>query len=125
MVAVTYEEERGLRERHQAPAGYQLSVSRTIDAPAEGLFRAWSDDGARAGWLPHPDLTVRRSTAPRSLRLAWGDGSAVDVNIYPRGEDRSRVVVDHRRLGDAHKVALMKEFWADALDALTQATEGK
>ena len=29
MVAVGYEQERGLREKHQTPAGYQVSASKT------------------------------------------------------------------------------------------------
>jgi 3-methyladenine DNA glycosylase/8-oxoguanine DNA glycosylase len=32
MVAVTYEQARGLRDKHQKPEGYEISVSRTIDA---------------------------------------------------------------------------------------------
>jgi len=124
LVAVAYEQERGMRQRHRIPEGFQLSVSQTVDVPADDLFRAWADQGARARWLPHAEFTIRKATPPSAMRIAWGDGSAVDVSVYPRGNTRSRVVVDHKRLRDAHRVRLMKEFWAAALEALKLEMEG-
>jgi uncharacterized protein YndB with AHSA1/START domain len=123
MVAVAYEQERGLRQKHQTPEGFQLSVSRTVEVPADALFRAWADERARSAWLPDADLTIRRATPPRSLRITWSDGSTVDVSISARGKSRSRVVVDHKRLRDAENVGLMKEYWTAALDTLKQTLE--
>ena len=65
MVAVTYEQARGLREVHEKPSGYEISVSRTVDAPLSKAFKAWTDDKTRkkfckSGWRfrsPH-DLSV-------------------------------------------------------------------
>ncbi len=123
MVAVAYEQERGLRQKHQTPEGFQLSVTRTVEAPADALFRAWADEHARSVWLPNTDLTIRRSTPPRSLRITWSDGGTVDVSVHARGKSRSQVVVDHKRLHDARDVGAMKEYWAGALDALKQTLE--
>jgi len=123
MVAVAYEQERGLRQKHQTPEGFQLSVSKTVEVPADALFRAWADERARSIWLPSADFTIRRATPTRSLRITWADGSTVDVSIHARGKSRSQVVVDHKRLRDAEDVGLMKEYWAAALDALKQTLE--
>ena len=41
MVTVTYEQARGRRERHETPAGYQVSVSRTVGVPLARLYAAW------------------------------------------------------------------------------------
>lgn len=124
MIAVAYEQERGLRERHQTPEGFRVSVSRTIAAPVKSVFGAWADDQARARWVKGADLTIRRSTPHRSIRLTWGDGtSSVDVHIYARGSERSQVVVDHTKLGGADDVARMKAFWSKALDALKRIVE--
>src|SRR5882762_4706979 len=38
MVTVTYEQVRGLRELHQKPAGYSISVSRTVNVPLAKLY---------------------------------------------------------------------------------------
>src|SRR5947208_12337722 len=51
MVAVTYEQARGLREVHEKPSGYEISVSRTVDAPLSKAFKAWTDDKTRKKWL--------------------------------------------------------------------------
>jgi len=123
MVAVTYEQERGLRQKHQTPAGFQLSVSRTVEVPADALFRAWMDEQSRATWLHGAELTIRRASPSKSLRITWSDGSTVEVSISSRGKTRSRMVLDHRRLRDAQAVALMKEYWGSALDALKAMLE--
>src|SRR5262245_45403402 len=47
MVAVGYEQERGLREKHERPEGYQVSRSKTIAAPASAAFSAWYDKRQR------------------------------------------------------------------------------
>lgn len=123
MVAVAYEQERGLRQKHQTPEGFQLSVSRTVEVPADTLFRAWTGEEARSTWLPGAELTIRRATPSKSLRITWSDGSTVDVSISARGKSRSQLVLDHKRLQDAEAVGLMKEYWEGALDALKATLE--
>jgi len=126
MITVAYEQERGLREKHQTPQGFQLSASKTIAAPAAAVFAAWEDGTTRSAWLQTTDLEVRKSTPGKSMRIAWGSATGtVDVNIHSWGNGRSRVVVEHRRLADASEVARMKVFWSEALDALKKLVEGK
>ncbi len=124
MVAVAYEQARGLRQVHQTPEGFQLSVSRTVEVPADALFRAWTDEQARSIWLPGAELTIRRATPSKSLRITWSDGSTVDVSISARGKSRSQLVLDHKRLQDAKVVGRMKEYWTGALDGLKAMLEG-
>src|SRR5205807_9702646 len=53
MVAVTYEQARGLREKHEKPVGYEeISVSRTVEAPIGRVFKAWTDQKTVKKWLP-------------------------------------------------------------------------
>ena len=86
MVTVAYEQERGLRERHQTPEGFLVSASKTIGATLKAVFGAWADDGARPKWLRVKDLTVRRATPGRSMRITWPlGGSSVDINFYAKG----------------------------------------
>ena len=124
MITVAYEQERGLRDKYQTPEGYQISASRTIGADMAAVFAAWSDDKGRAGWLTAKALTVRRATPGKSLRITWGEnGSTVDVNLYARGNNKTQVVVDHRRLAGAEAVREMKAFWTAALDRLKEKLE--
>jgi uncharacterized protein YndB with AHSA1/START domain len=121
MVAVTYEQARGLRDVGEKPSGYEVSVSRTIAAPASKAFKAWTDEKTRKQWLP-ANFTVRKSTTNKTLRLTWADGTDLVVAFYPKGT-KCQVVAQHAKLKDAKAGAKMKKFWADALDRLKESLE--
>jgi uncharacterized protein YndB with AHSA1/START domain len=123
MVTVTYEQARGLREQHQKPEGYEISVSRTIEAPIRKAFKTWTDEKMRKAWLPS-NLTIRKATANKSLRINWEDGkTSVAASFIPKGAGKCQVVAQHSKLPDAKTAAKMKSFWADALDRLKTMIE--
>lgn len=123
MVTVTYEQARGLREKHQKPAGYEVSISRTIGAPVSKAFKAWTDPRIRKQWLP-ANFTIRKATANKSLRISWEDGdTSLAVAFYPKGAGKCQVVAQHAKLPDAKVAARMKTFWAKALDRLKAMIE--
>ncbi|HVS80863.1 MAG TPA: SRPBCC domain-containing protein [Pyrinomonadaceae bacterium] len=123
MVAVTYEQARGLRDKHEKPEGFEISVTRTIDAPLGKAFKAWTDEKIRKHWLP-ANLTIRKATTNKSLRISWEDGkTSLSVNFYPKGDGKSQVVVQHGKIPDAKGAAKMKKFWAQALDRLREVFE--
>src|SRR3989442_10802578 len=41
MVTVTYEQQSGLRAKHERPEGFQISVSRTISVPLTKLYTSF------------------------------------------------------------------------------------
>lgn len=123
MVAVTYEQARGLRDKHEKPQGYEISVSRTINAPIGKAFKAWTDEKTRKKWLP-ANLTIRKATTNKSLRMTWEDGKAsLAVAFLPKGTDKSQVVAQHSKIPDAKGAARMKKFWAEALGRLKEMIE--
>jgi uncharacterized protein YndB with AHSA1/START domain len=118
MVAVTYEQTRGLRGRHEKPGGYQISRSRTIPAPVERLFAAWQDESQREIWLPG-EIGIRKATQNHSLRASWGgERSNLDIRLYPKGAQKTQVTVQHSELPDAEQAEKMKTYWAEALERL-------
>lgn len=123
MVAVTYEQKRGLRELHQKTDGFSASVSRTFAVPVSELFAAWQDARGRAKWLGRRKLTVRKSTADKSMRITWPDDSSVEVNFYAKGDAKSQVAVQHAKLKDKAAVAEKKELWSEALGKLKAILE--
>jgi uncharacterized protein YndB with AHSA1/START domain len=124
MVTVTYEQARGLREKHQKPEGYQISVSRTIKAPLGKLFKSFADEEARKVWLAEEGLTTRTATPNKSIRLTWKDGkSSLEVYFSAKDDGKNQVVVQHSKLPDAKASAKMKAYWAKALDHLRDALE--
>src|SRR5262245_24402010 len=51
MVTVAYEQERGLRAKHQQADGFATGVSRTVGVPVDTLYGAWHNARKRRRWL--------------------------------------------------------------------------
>ena len=124
MVTVEYERERGLRQRHERPDGYQISRSKTLSVPVRNAYEAWSDARTRARWLKDSAFTVRRASAGKSMRITWVDGkTSVEVSFSAKGAGRSQVVVQHSKLADARLAERMKAYWGKSLDRLQETLE--
>lgn len=113
------------------PRGYKLDVSRTLRAPLDAVYAAWSEPASRRAWLELPaapggsaDLVVRRATPLKSMRATWPDGSWLAVTFEARGAERARVNVEHSRLTSPERVAWGKAFWPDQLARLTRWLAG-
>ncbi len=119
MVTVGYEQARGMREKHQRPTGYEISVSKTLSASTAKAYKAWEHEKARRRWLPETPIIIHKATPNKSMRITWTDGQkSVDVSFYPRGNNKSQVVVQHGKLPDAKQAGRMKSFWGEKLDRL-------
>jgi hypothetical protein len=69
-------------------------------------------------------VEVTRSSDGKSLRMKWtAGGSVVDVNFHPKGEERSQVTIEQRKLRDRKAVEKQKGFWSGALDRLKAMLE--
>jgi hypothetical protein len=123
MIAVTYEQARGLRQVHQKPEGFEISVSRTIAAPVGKAFKAWTDEKIRQQWLLQ-NLTIRKATVNKSLRISWGDGdTSLAVAFDPKGANKVQVVAQHGKIPSAKTASALKIFWSKALDRLKEVLE--
>jgi uncharacterized protein YndB with AHSA1/START domain len=124
MVTVTYEQARGLRDKHQKPSGYEISVSRTLNAPLTKVFKAFTDEKVRARWLPEDGLSIRKAIPNKSLRLTWIDGkTSVAVSFVGKTDGKSQVAVQHSKLASAAASTKMKAYWGQALERLRASLE--
>jgi uncharacterized protein YndB with AHSA1/START domain len=128
MIAVGYEQARGLRDRHQKPDGYSVSGSKTLDVPLREAYAAWATLPARRRWLgKDAGFTVRKATPNKSMRITWPDGrdgsSSVSVNFYAKGPSKSSVQLQHDKLPDAKAAARCKVYWKIALARLAAALQ--
>ncbi len=148
MVTVQYEREQGLRDKHQKPDGYSISVSRLVAASAPKAFDAlsrpadlsrWFTRGARAnvevgGSYSNGDGDRGRFLAvarPRRLRMTWENekhapGSIVEFAITTASGakgPRARVEATHSRLATKRDAEKMKAAWSWALDSLRSYLE--
>lgn len=120
MVTVTYEQERGLREKHERTDGYSVSASKTYKVPVGVLYKNWSDEKLRRQWLKDK-FTVRRATANKSMRITWTDNTSVEVNFYAKGSTKSQAAVQHGKLASSAQVERTRVRWKAALERLSAA----
>jgi hypothetical protein len=124
MVTVGYEQAKGLRDKHQKTDGYSMSATKTINVSAAKAFAAFHDTRTRKKWLAEP-ITIRKATPAKSLRITWGEGpSSLDVGLYPKGEAKCQVALQHAKLASAKDVTKYKKFWGEKLTALKTLLEG-
>lgn len=104
---------------------YAITASKTVDVNIERLYWAFTDPAARERWLPGADLTVTTTSAPRSLRASWEQGSTrVAAGFTTKGPAKSQVALTHEKLPDAETAVRMKSYWSERLTALKQLLEG-
>ena len=119
-VTVGYERMRGLRAHHEKPGGFEISKSKTIDAPIARVYKAWHSAAVRRKWLADPDIDVSTATENKSMRFAWVDGkSRAQASFMDKG-GKTAVVVTHYKLKDSKGAEKMKKYWGAQLDALAE-----
>lgn len=136
MITVGYEQARGRRETHQTARGFSASASKTIGAAPARVFRAWTDGKARRSWLPNAPITIRKATAPKSIRINWTRPPArtaseprqtsIEVWIADKsrpGAPKCAVQVQESKLRSAAEVAASKKHWSAALVRLAESLE--
>ena len=118
-VTVGYERIRGLRAQGQRRSGsWEASKSKTINAAAGTVFKAFKQPKLRSRWLPGNKAVVRTSVPNKSIRFTWEDGTSVEVYLVSKGRSKTQVAVQHTKLTSRQAVDQMKAFWSERLDAL-------
>ena len=124
MIAATYEQQSGLRKAHERPDGFQISVSRTLNAPVSSVYQEFSNARRRAAWLDENNLAVRTATPNKSMRVTWKDGkTSLEIAFVRKATNKSQVVIQHSKLPDTKSAAKMKTYWRTKLDRLQAALE--
>jgi uncharacterized protein YndB with AHSA1/START domain len=123
-VTVAYEQERGLRQVHEMPEGYQISRSKTINASLSSLYAAWLEAELRNKWFGDVAFDIRSARKEKSLRLTWDEQpGSVEVAFSSKGQGKSQVTVQHSKLDTSERAEEMKDYWARALARLKDFLE--
>lgn len=123
MVTVGFEQERGLRAPHQKSSGFEISVSKTVNIALGMAFLLFEDPKMRKRWMQDPVFEVRKSTANKSLRITWPDETSVVVDFYPKGSNKTQIVVQHQKIPSARAAEKQKGYWAEQLNQLKATME--
>lgn len=119
LLTTTYEWNRGLKQRGEKKAGFEIRVSKTIQAPAPLLYQSWTDEAFREKWLPGKKITIRKATENRSLRIIWEeDSTSVSVELYVKAAGKTQMVVQHMKITGAEQAAVRKQYWSERLEVL-------
>jgi hypothetical protein len=124
-IANAYEQKHALRETYETCTGdFSSSVSRTFNCGVVKIYSAWQDSKARRSWLKGDSLEISSGQPNKTLRGAWdGNSSRVEIRFYPKGGDKTQVVVDHMKMKTSKQAVAMKSFWSEKLDRLRQRVE--
>jgi uncharacterized protein YndB with AHSA1/START domain len=125
-LTVDYERARGLRQTGAKRDGtHSVTASVTVEVSAKRAFESFVESKQRQRWLPAATLRERTSTAARSARFDWKDGTTrVNVGFAAKGTKKSQIALQHERLPNATAAKEMKLFWRKHLDALKALLEG-
>ena len=119
MVALSYEQARGLRQPHEKPEGYEIAKSKTFAAPIADVYEAWNDKEKRCRWLKDAGFEIRKATPEKTLRFTWVDGETqVVADFYSRDESKTQIAVQHSKLPSAKAAVNMKAYWGAQLESL-------
>jgi hypothetical protein len=125
MVTVGYERIKGLRAIGQRrDGGFEANKSKTLNASASAVFKAFAHARVRKQWLPGVSVTVKKATPNRSVRMIWNDGTPVEVWIVPKGK-KTTAQIGHRKLVSKEDADTRKEYWDGRLAALAQVLEAR
>ena len=120
-VTVGYERIHGLRAIGQRRGGsWEANKSKTLPVSVARLYRAFSVANTRKRWLTGAKLEVRKATPGKSMRITWEDATPVDVYFYAKGEAKSQVAIQHRKLASQTEADRLKKFWGERLAALAE-----
>jgi hypothetical protein len=119
MVSVSYEHERGIRQKFQKCDGeFSASGSRTMAVPLAKAYSAWTDETLRQRWLPEAKIEITSATPGKYVRAKWNGGTRLSVGFYSKGSGKTQVAVDHEKLTNSKECARMKSYWFAALNRL-------
>lgn len=139
-----YESARGVKDKDGRHCGYTICVTKTINAPVEKVYAAWSDPGVLKEWFgPGVQAKVedggtwsdgdgnsgeyKRVRANKDLRFTWkgesGDESLVDVSLTDKG-DKTALLINHARIQTTAEKDGLRAAWGEAANRLKALAEG-
>ncbi len=125
LLGTSYQWSRGLRERGQKGKEFEIGVSKTVNVPLVLLYKSLIDDKARAKWCKEK-IEFTKTTLNKSARAVWSDKQTrLSIDFYPKGTDKSQIVVQHLKIPDSKKAASLKTYWGKTLDTLKTILENK
>lgn len=130
-ITVAYERAKGLRGINERTGGtFEFNATKVLHATVGAVAKAIEQATARAAWTSGIEKAItdaiglggalaKKTSGARRLRVVCGEHGEVELVVNPKGEDKSQLVVTHRKLADRAALERHRAAWKSALDALS------
>ena len=144
-ISVEYEKHHDIRKKDGLYEGYFICSTKTIAAPIDDVFKAWSTGETLSKWFSasaKADVkdggtyqtkdgdkgTFLRVRKNKDIRMtfenpAFSSASQVDVQFQDKGKGKTGLLVNHARLQTRAEADGIRTAWAKALDQLKSLCE--
>jgi hypothetical protein len=119
MVAVGYEQAKGIRVKNQRlDGGFNVDISKVIETPLSKLYAAVAQDELRKKWLKEK-IEIRKTNKDKSVRANFNDETAnLSFMFYEKGKEKSQIVATETKLKTEKQMEERRAFWKNALAKL-------
>lgn len=144
-IAVEYEKHHQMLKKDGLYEGYFICSTKTIAAPPDQVFSAWSNGTSLSKWFgdsTKADVkdggsyqnkdgdkgTFLRVRENKDIRMTFeSDGfsapTQVDVQFQDKGKGKTGLLVNHTRIQTRAEADGLRAAWAEALDQLKKVCE--
>jgi uncharacterized protein YndB with AHSA1/START domain len=146
-IAVEYEKHHDQRVKKDGLyEGYGICVTKTINAPVDRLYTAWTDPKMLSQWFgagvkasvadggkyenkDGDKGTYTRVRPGKDLRFTWENQAysaptLVDVVFTDKGGGKSHVMLNHTRIQTRAEADALRAGWGSCFDKLKKVLEG-
>ncbi len=123
MVTVEYERARGRREPHETTSGFSVAVSKTVAASLPHLYAATADASQRRKWFPKGAFEPSSQTKHKYFRGAWNKSARLEIGFYAKGDGKSQIALQIKKLGKKGDVESERKAWRAAVVKLQEMLE--
>jgi uncharacterized protein YndB with AHSA1/START domain len=139
-----YEAHKGVIEKDGRGKGFNICVTKTISAPLDKVYEAWTDPAALSKWFgANTQATVadggtytnddgdtgafKRVRRGKDLRFTWENPahqpSMVDVTFTDKGNGKTYLLVNLDRVQTRSEADGLRHGWGSAVDKLKTLLE--
>jgi len=122
MVTNTYEQEKGIRNKHEMPDGYQISASKSIKIPVHDIYEKLLDAKFVGKWLDGNTFEIRLANKNKNIRINWEE-TDLEIQFFTRDTNKTQVTIQERKIYGSALAETKKEYWKEKLVLLKAKLE--
>lgn len=118
MVTVGYEQAKGRRVRNQNTDGFQVSVSKTFEAPLGKVYKAWNE--FLGEWYDGDQFRITTNNKDKGIRGRFDNGAVFAMGLLATKTGKTQLAIGIEKLASATAAEAARGQWKRQLDQLEQ-----